>query len=156
MAKFENLLIGGKFAVGAVVFSDRYTGEAGQNRIVFEVAPQTRADFSAEMIIDTGGPWCILNPKLHHAWGLISETNHEPLTSLWIRGEKWFGHLTRADIVLQADFGENLLVEATFFIPRLQPDEIWNYPNFLGLDGFLNRIRYAVDPSENVFYFGPL
>jgi len=46
-------------------------------------------------------------------------------------------------------------VQATFFIPALLPGESWNFPNFLGLDGFLNRIRFAVDPAENIFYFGP-
>jgi len=38
--------------------------------------------------------------------------------------------------------------------PILKSGQAWSYPNFLGLDGFLSRIRFAVDPTENVFYFG--
>ena len=46
-------------------------------------------------------------------------------------------------------------IEATFFIPKLAPGEVWPWPNFLGLEGFLSRLRFAVDAAENVFYFGP-
>jgi hypothetical protein len=60
----------------------------------------------------------------------------------------------RANLTLEATSGEDLTVEATFFVPFLELDEVWNYPNFLGLGGFLDRIRYAVDASENAFYFG--
>jgi hypothetical protein len=47
-------------------------------------------------------------------------------------------------------------IEATVFIPNLSVDEEWLYPNFIGLDGFLNRIRFAVDPASNLFFFGKL
>lgn len=30
----------------------------------------------------------------------------------------------------------------------------WRRGNFLGYEGFLNRIRFAIDPSDNSFYFG--
>jgi hypothetical protein len=40
------------------------------------------------------------------------------------------------------------------FVPEMEPDEVWSYPNFLGLSGFLDRIRFAVDASDNAFYFG--
>jgi hypothetical protein len=71
-----------------------------------------------------------------------------------IRGYEFDGRLARGHIVIHAASGDNLRVQATFFIPELMPDDPWNFPNFLGLDGFLNRIRFAVAPSENAFYFG--
>ena len=40
------------------------------------------------------------------------------------------------------------------FIPILEPGDVWSHPNFLGLDGFLNHIRFAIDAQENAFYFG--
>ena len=55
---------------------------------------------------------------------------------------------------LEASLGEDLDVDATVFVPRLEPGDIWNYPNFIGWDGFLNRIKFAIDPTESAFYFG--
>ncbi len=55
---------------------------------------------------------------------------------------------------IEAIEGESLDVETVAFIPNLPPGEVWPYPDFLGLDGFLNRIRFAVDPEHNLFYFG--
>jgi hypothetical protein len=69
--------------------------------------------------------------------------------SSWIRGSLW-----QVRIELQADLGESLVVDSTAFIPDESID--WPLPDFLGLDGFLDRIRFAVDPEENLFYFGAL
>lgn len=71
-----------------------------------------------------------------------------------MRGISYRGSLVRATLALQASAGADLAIEATLFVPVLDPGEVWPWPNFLGLDGFLNRIRFAVDPTENVFYFG--
>ncbi|MBM4457122.1 MAG: hypothetical protein FJ011_05055 [Chloroflexi bacterium] len=71
-----------------------------------------------------------------------------------VRGERFAGRLVRTNLTLLADDGEDLMVEATVFVPILRPEQTWVYPNFLGLDGLLSRIRFAVDPAENVLYFG--
>jgi hypothetical protein len=47
--------------------------------------------------------------------------------------------------------GRSLEIEATIFVPQLRTGESWPHPNFIGLDGFLNRIRIAIDPDENTF-----
>ncbi len=156
MTKFASSLFNAGFASGAIYYKDHYYGETQQTRIVLNVAPEIRSDNTTEMIVDCAAPWCLLNPELHETWGLDLETDYEPLHAVWIRGTRWLGQLTRTNVALQADHGKSLIVTATFFVPTIPSLEIWNYPNFLGLDGFLNRIRYAVDPSENVFYFGPL
>jgi hypothetical protein len=52
--------------------------------------------------------------------------------------------------------GDDLEIPATVFVPTIPPGETWLHPNFLGLTGLLDRIRFAVDPAENTFYFGPL
>jgi hypothetical protein len=41
------------------------------------------------------------------------------------------------------------VVDATIFV---SPD--WHGPNFIGYQGLLQRIRFAVDPETNLFYFG--
>jgi hypothetical protein len=156
MTKFGASLFHAGFAIGAMYYDDHCLGDDRQNRLVLSIAPERRTFAEVEMIVDSGSPWCLLSPELYQAWGLEAETEHESKHALWIRGTRWLGQLTRTNLILKADDGESLIVTATFFIPAIQSFEIWNYPNFLGLDGFLNRIRYAVDPSENVFYFGPM
>jgi hypothetical protein len=154
MAKFDLILFNSGFVAGSTVYEDYYPGDEGQNRIVLNVAPEGQKGADVKMIIDTGAPWCILNPRLLEEWDLISEAPPSPTTKLNIRGEIRWGSLMRANLTLEATSGEDLTVEATFFVPFLELDEVWNYPNFLGLGGFLDRIRYAVDASENAFYFG--
>lgn len=34
----------------------------------------------------------------------------------------------------------------------VSPD--WTGPNFIGYEGLLQRIRFAIDPEANLFYFG--
>jgi hypothetical protein len=55
---------------------------------------------------------------------------------------------------LPADGGEDLEVDGTAFVPTLAPGDPWPLPDFLGLAGFLQRVRFAVDPAENTLYFG--
>ena len=59
------------------------------------------------------------------------------------------GAVYRDVLRLPADEGEPLDVEASIF---LSPD--WRGPNFIGYQGLLQRIRFAVDPEVNLFYFG--
>ena len=107
--------------------------------------------------MDTGAMWCILDPALVHQMGLSDANSYEPETKLVIRGIPHDGRLMRTGIGLRDEYGENdLEVDATVFVPTLASAETWSHPTFVGLDGFLNRIRYAVDPLENAFYFGPL
>ncbi|MBI2160202.1 MAG: hypothetical protein HYU25_07490 [Candidatus Rokubacteria bacterium] len=58
------------------------------------------------------------------------------------------GRLERINVRLHADEGDSLDLEATVLI---SPD--WR-GNFLGYGGLLQHIRFAVDASNNFFYFG--
>lgn len=65
------------------------------------------------------------------------------------------GSITRLSIRLLADEGDSLTVDATAFIPDVE--EYWgDLPVFIGLTGFMERLRFAVDPSTDTFYFGSL
>ncbi|MGA9380505.1 MAG: hypothetical protein WBV73_17210 [Phormidium sp.] len=36
-------------------------------------------------------------------------------------------------------------------------EEYWgDFPSFIGLNGFLERIRFAIDPNTDTFYFGQI
>ncbi|MGH7599035.1 MAG: hypothetical protein ACREOI_21985 [bacterium] len=152
MARFDQILFDSGFVTGSTRYDDHYQGDEKQNRIVLTITPEKAKYPPIKMIVDTGAPWCILDPDLAEAWDLTSGADDAPITNLNIRGEAHRGRLTRANIILEATNGEDLTVEATFFVP--EADEVWSYPNFLGLSGFLDRIRFAVDASDNAFYFG--
>ena len=62
------------------------------------------------------------------------------------------GTLYRTVIVLVAAEGESVEIEVTTFVPD---DETWNdEPLFLRLFNCLDRVRFAVDPAADTFYFG--
>ena len=52
------------------------------------------------------------------------------------------GLLYRIDIALTADWGEPLTIEGTFLFCK-----DWRGPTVLGFHGFLERIRFAIDPD---------
>jgi hypothetical protein len=151
--RFHSSLLNNGFGVGATRYADHYPGEEGTARIVIRAIPE--GGDTMLMIVDTGAPWCVIDPELADAWGLVSVDAYQPEMKLHIRGDAYRGRLVQVQIELQADVGQNLTVPATAFIPELDPGQMWNLPNFIGLTGLLERVRFAVDASENAFYFGP-
>ncbi len=144
------------FAQGATPYldyypDDKYTG--GASRIVLNVY---LADHPISVVIDTGAPWCVIDPaeinKINNQVSLI----HKLDIPFYIRGTAYTGRLYHVPIRLQSSMGVSLDIESTTFVPDLPTDEEWPHPNFIGLDGFLNRIRFAVDPAKNLFFFGEL
>jgi len=99
-------------------------------------------------VVDTAAPWCIFEPSV--AESLVR--NSLPIlrqTVLSTRMGLIEGAVYRDVLRIPADEGEPLDVDATIF---LSPE--WRGPNFIGYQGLLQRIRFAVDPEENLFYFG--
>ena len=102
------------------------------------------------VVVDTGAPWCVLSKE--QAKELNPDYKNEAIETrcLNVRGESTEGVLIRIPITICAEQGEDITIEGTVFIPEVERD----IPNFIGLDGFLNRIRFAIDPQINDFYFG--
>ena len=74
-----------------------------------------------------------------------------------VRGIVMGGHLYRLTLRLLADRGESLSVDATAFVLDAEFEESWGaLPSFIGLSGCLERLRFAVDPATETFFFGPL
>jgi hypothetical protein len=120
---------------------------AAEARILVRVRPEPGAD-PVLAIVDTAAPWCIFTPDVGST--LLKHLDSVPgPIALSTRLGVFRGGLYRGTIVLAAEQGEHLDVDATIF---LAPD--WPGPNFLGYQGFLQRIRFAVDPESNLFYFG--
>jgi hypothetical protein len=138
------------FATGVARYFDNRVLEPGSEpKILIRVAAEPEAD-PLLAIVDTAAPWCIFGPaaRADLARNLESIAGR---TALSTRLGTFQGTLYRGRITLPADEGESLEVEMTAF---LSPD--WPGPNFLGYQGLLQRIRFAVDPESNRFYFGPI
>ena len=59
------------------------------------------------------------------------------------------GRLERVPLILVADEGTSLTLQATFFVSRH-----WHGGTFLGYTGLLDKLRIALDSPANQFYFG--
>ncbi|MCL1473685.1 retroviral-like aspartic protease family protein [Argonema antarcticum] len=140
------------FACGATGYEYRpVTQTENTNRIILEVEIQGIPTIA---VVDTGAPYVICAPKVALEAGVARASALETRTML-IRGMRLDGFIVRLNIRLVAREGENLDVDSTVFVPEVE--EYWgDFPSFIGLTGFLERMRFAIDPSTDTFYFGQL
>lgn len=142
-------LDGVPFATGRV----RYLGqlperEAATAMIHVKVEPD---ELGAPILalLDTGAAWSVLATDIAEDLNLLDGAGEA--ATLQTRLGTCRGRLERVPIVLMADEGESLQVEATVFVSREWPDG-----TVIGYNGLLERVRFAVDPDpeEMFFYFG--
>lgn len=139
-------LDGKVFAGGRSRFLDSDGGMEPTPKIFVKVLPGN-APVPLLAQLDTGAAWSMLNGEIAEALGFFERAG--PIVSLSTRSGEIDGKLIRAPLTLVADEGESFEVEATLFVSR-----DWTHGNFLGYSGLLERIRFAVDPGTNDFYFG--
>ena len=141
-------LDGADFTIGESRFLDRLPTEPeASSKIYIKLRPIELATTLLAQL-DTGSPWSILEPEIADAAGLF-EVVGEP-KRLSSHGMVFEGQLVRVAVLLLADQGESLEVDATVFVCR-----DWPSGNFVGYAGLLESIRIALDPQENRFHFGP-
>ena len=100
-------------------------------------------------LLGTGSQWCVLPPNL--ARDLEYTLPAEGPVRLHTRFGSLQGSLERINIRLGADDGLPLDLDATCYV---SPE--WPGPFVLGWKGALERIRFALDPPHERFYFaGP-
>lgn len=136
------------FSVGRASFFDTLGGPDTIAKIYIRLFPH---DVEVPILaqVDTGAAWSILERDIADGLGLFDESG--PPVSLSTRRGTVNGRLVRVPMTILADEGDSLRVEATLFV-----SQDWEQGNFIGYCGFLERIRFAVDPQTNDFYFGPL
>lgn len=143
---------GETFATGALPF--KYvpaTETETTNRILMPVEVQGIRTWA---VVDTGAPYVICAPKVAADAG-IDPTSALKKDRMLIRQMRLDGFVYRLNLTLKAEVGEDLNVDATVFVPEVE--EFWgDFPSFIGLAGFLERIRFAIDPNTDTFYFGQL
>ena len=107
-------------------------------------------------IVDTGAPYVVCDPELAELLKL-DPADVLGTERLLVRGYWVTGHLYRLNMTFPADQGETLSVTATVFVPDIASRQSWgHWPSFIGLSGCLERMRFAIDPGTDTFYFGPL
>lgn len=136
------------FTTGRATYEDSpaITSE-GTAKIYVKVALATLQEMILAQL-DTGAPWTILGPSLANALGLLGGQGEE--VTLSTRMGKLTGRLERTTLTLIADMGDDLEVETTVFASDRVPEGL----NFIGYNGMLDHIRFALDPSSNAFFFG--
>ncbi|MBZ0315058.1 MAG: hypothetical protein K8L91_01475 [Anaerolineae bacterium] len=140
-----------EFVQGRMFYGDFWEDET-YAKIVVTITYDNLIITSA--ILDTGAPWSVLNPAEFQVLAGQYDPSLAAHDFLNIRGQKYRGHIWRIPATLEAGRGTGITIEASVFVPELADGEIWPHPNFIGLEGFLNRIRFAIDPEHNYFYFG--
>ena len=143
---------GRTFARGSMVYDYLpATPSETTNRIIITVAVE---GIITDAVVDTGAPYPIIAPIIARQAGLYNFPPLERIT-LFVRGIRLEGSVIRLNMKLIAEEGEDLDVDATAFIPDVE--EFWgDFPSFIGQIGCLERIRFAIDPLTNTFYFGHL
>ena len=142
---------GRAFATGVATYRARPTETPGPTRIILQILI---GGWPVRAVVDTGAPYLICDPEVARDAG-AGLGNMLTTETLIIRGRKYTGSLHRMDVEIPAEQGEMLSLDATVFVPQLLPDDSWDFPNFIGLTGALERMRFAVDPDGELFYFGP-
>jgi hypothetical protein len=140
---------GHAFAIGVVGY--RLVGGREPTHLTIEIDV---AGQRTEAIIDTGAPYLICSPDLAEQLAVDPADALYPL-EIMIRGIWVKGGLHRLPLVLLASEGNSLSMEATAFIPDAPRNFGTSHPSFVGYVGCLERVRFAIDPQMERFYFGP-
>ncbi len=124
-----------------------YSGEpAGKLTLAVEID-----GIRTTAVVDTGAPYMICEPEIAEQLNLGRDESLEDCklrTHLGVVD----GCLCRKPLTLLAESGASATLQVTLFVPRA---ELWkDLPSFLGFHGCLERIRFAIDPATERFYFG--
>lgn len=142
------VLDGKSFTCGRSKFRDRAPGSKEPTDKVFvQIEFQDIPGTSWLAQLDTGSAYSMLDVEIAQVLGVLDGDGER--TEVHTRCGLIKGCLERIPLVLIAEEGTPLEVEATFLVSR-----DWPAQTFLGYTGFLDRLRFALDPPVNHFYFG--
>lgn len=139
-----------RFTSGRCRYTDADGRTEGSAKICVKVLP---GDWETPIlaVLDTGADWSVLNTEVAEELGLFAAEG-EPI-ALSTRFGTVRGYLVQTPVTLFADDGDSLRLDATVFVSTDWPPHAGT---FLGYSGLLERMRFAVDPQSNEFFFGPI
>jgi hypothetical protein len=138
-----------------VILTQTYIGRAGYLADCLEgphelfVAIECMVgEFSLSALLDTGSQWRSLPSRIAAAIENAGPADG-PMERMSTRFGSIDGRLMRLPLALVAEDGETLDAEATWFV-----SVAWPGPATIGWKGCLERLRFALDPTHEQFYFG--
>lgn len=143
-----NLADGSLFASSRATYLDALPGPTLRDAKVYVRLAVGAVDFVTTAMLETGSTYSVLDADVAEALGAFDEPD-APSVELSTRHGVLGGRLVRRPVWLLADQGASLEVDATFWV---SPD--WRFGLILGYAGFLQRIRFGLDPATNQLYFG--
>jgi hypothetical protein len=139
---------GRKFTCGYATYRGQAPGaREPTDKIFVPIEFQGIPDNGLLAQVDTGAAYSMLDVGIAEALDVLNGDGE--LTTISTRFGPITGRLERISVSLLAEEGESLDFEATFLVSR-----DWTVRTFIGYTGFLDRIRIALDPLVNLFYFG--
>jgi len=144
MLRFES---GDEFASGATKYSFEPPADPKLGVQVEVDGIQTLA------VVDTAAPYLICSLWLASQLD-FSRMDRIRSQHIDTRFGRLRGSLYRLSIKLLASEGSGIEIQATAVVPDADEQNWRDAPTFLGFQGCLERLRFAVDPFEEKFYFG--
>lgn len=142
---------GEPFATGSAGYSVPTSGPAAR-RIILQVEV---AEQPTTAMVDTGSPLMICHPELAD---LLDFDRDEAIEEREVdfRNETVGGFVHRVEVTLLADDGVPVYVNAPMLVPDPNQDFVDDFfpASILGMRQCLESIRFAIDPSDETFYFG--
>jgi hypothetical protein len=141
------------FATGAAeYYYNPIPGSDPSARIILRVSVEGQF---VSAVVDTGAPFLVCSPELADDIG-FDPTFALSAHTLVIRGYLVRGNLYHVSLALLAVQGDDLSLDVMAFVPAPEERQMGHsFPTFLGFYGCLERCRFAVDPFNDTFYFGP-
>lgn len=103
-----------------------------------------------DALLDTAAEWCVTSERFAELVGFPSSSAGDRI-QMSTRFGVIEGSMERISITFPAEIGENLTVDATWFV-----SSDWTGPAVLGWRGLLERVRFGIDPTTEKFYFAEL
>ena len=143
-------LEGEPFSVGRATYFDTPPASPGGSSRIY-VRIELEGDDGPVMLalLDTGAEWSVLEREIAENVGL-TDADGQAITLKHKNGES-SGKLVKANVRVLADEGEDLVVEATVFVPDENHDI---GGTFVGYTALLEQVRLGLDPQNNQIYFG--
>lgn len=119
------------------------------------IIPVKIGDVLTSAMVDTGGAYLVCPPEYAELLNLDAADSLERIKLTiprYASGAK--GNLYLVSLTLLAEDGHSCEQLVTAFVPKPLPGR--SFLPILGLEGCLEKLRFAVDPGDDTFFFGTL
>lgn len=145
------LLAGQPFTTGVLSYRDNDSDRKRKQASIYIPLdiPLPLGKVTVLAFLDTGAPYLIVGPDEIEVLGLKPASDAAQIRMVTRIGTIE-GFLAKVDLMIPAENGDSLQFQATVFA-----SDKWTEGIFLGYDGCMSNINFAVQPQQNKFFFGP-